>query len=52
LTGSIVAAALFVVGVIFCLRRIQNEEREMLSLFPRHYAAYRARTRQLIPPVW
>jgi protein-S-isoprenylcysteine O-methyltransferase Ste14 len=52
LTGSIVAVVLFVISIPFCLRRIKTEEREMLSLFPGQYTAYRARTRRLIPLVW
>ncbi len=52
LTGSIVAVVLFVVSVVFCLRRINKEERDMLNLFPRQYAAYRACTKRLIPFVW
>jgi len=52
LTGSIVVVVLFIVGIVVCLRRISKEERDMLRLFPQQYAAYRARTRRLIPLVW
>jgi len=52
LTGSIVAAAPFLVSIAFSLRRINNEERDMLSLFPRQYSAYQAHTRRLIPLIW
>jgi protein-S-isoprenylcysteine O-methyltransferase Ste14 len=52
LTGSIVAVVLFLISIIFCLRRINKEEREMLSLFPEQYPAYQARTKRLIPLVW
>jgi protein-S-isoprenylcysteine O-methyltransferase Ste14 len=52
LTGSIAAALLFIISIIFCLRRIQKEERAMLKLFPGQYPAYRARTKRLIPLVW
>ncbi len=52
LTGSIVAVVLFIISIIFCLRRIDKEERVMLSLFPGQYPAYQARTKRLIPLVW
>jgi protein-S-isoprenylcysteine O-methyltransferase Ste14 len=52
LTGSIVAVVLFIISIIFCLRRIDKEERMMLSLFPGQYPTYQARTRQFIPFVW
>jgi protein-S-isoprenylcysteine O-methyltransferase Ste14 len=52
LTGSMVAITLFVISIIFCLRRIRKEERVMRGLFPGQYAAYQARTKQLIPFVW
>ena len=52
LTGSIVAAALFMISIFFCLRRIKIEERAMLSLFPGQYPTYQARTKLLIPLVW
>jgi protein-S-isoprenylcysteine O-methyltransferase len=52
LTGSIVAVVLFIISILFCLRRINKEERDMLSLFPRQYAAYRGRTKRLIPRMW
>lgn len=52
LTGSIVAVMLFIISIIFCLRRITKEERIMLSLFPGQYPAYQARTKRLIPFVW
>lgn len=53
LTGSIVAAALFIISIVFCLRRIPNEERTMFSVFPNQYPAYRVRTtKRLIPFVW
>ena len=52
LTGSIVAGLLFIISLIFCLRRIGQEERTLLSLFPAQYPAYQARTRRLIPFVW
>ena len=47
LTGSIVAIVLFVISIFFCLRRIDKEERTMLSLFPGQYPAYQARTKRL-----
>lgn len=52
LTGSIVAVVLFMASVIFCLRRIDKEERTMLGLFPGQYPSYQAHTRQFIPFVW
>jgi protein-S-isoprenylcysteine O-methyltransferase Ste14 len=52
LTGSIVAAAYFIIGTIYCLRRINQEERAMPNLFPGQYPAYQARTKRLIPLVW
>ena len=52
LTGSIVAVVMFIISIIFCLRRISKEERVMLSLFPGQYPAYQARTKRLIPHVW
>ena len=52
LTGSIVAVVLFIISIIFCLRRVKKEERAMLSLFPGQYPAYQARTKRLIPFVW
>jgi protein-S-isoprenylcysteine O-methyltransferase Ste14 len=52
LTGSMVAVVLFIISIIFCLRRIKNEECTMLSLFPGQYPAYQARTKRLIPFVW
>ena len=52
LTGSMVAVVLFVISIVFCLRRISNEERALLSLFPGQYPAYQARTKRLIPLVW
>ncbi len=52
LTGSIVAVVLFIISIVFCLRRIDKEERMMLSLFPGQYPAYQARTKQFIPFVW
>ena len=35
LTGSIVAVVLFIISIVFCLRRIHKEEPMMLSPFPR-----------------
>ena len=52
LTGSIVAVVLFIISIVFCLRRIHKEERNMLSLFPGQYPAYQALTKRLIPFVW
>jgi protein-S-isoprenylcysteine O-methyltransferase Ste14 len=52
LTGSVVAVAMFMISVIFCLRRIRKEERVMLSLFPAQYPVYQARTKKYIPFVW
>ena len=52
LTGSLVAVVLFIISIIFCLRRINKEERVMLGLFPGQYPAYQARTKRLIPYVW
>ncbi len=52
LTGSMVAVAMFIISIIFCLRRIYKEERVMLSLFPQQYPAYQARTKRLIPLMW
>jgi protein-S-isoprenylcysteine O-methyltransferase Ste14 len=52
LTGSIVAVVLFMISIIFCLRRIDKEERTMLSLFLVQYPDYQARTKRLIPFVW
>jgi protein-S-isoprenylcysteine O-methyltransferase Ste14 len=52
LTGSMVAVVLFIISIIFCLRRISKEEQAMLSLFPGQYPAYQARTKRLIPHVW
>ena len=52
LTGSIVAIVLFLISIIFCLRRIYKEERAMLGLFPDQYPAYQVRTKRLIPLVW
>ena len=52
LTGSIVAVVLFVISVIFCLRRIKKEERMMLILFPEKYPSYQAHTKRLIPFMW
>jgi protein-S-isoprenylcysteine O-methyltransferase Ste14 len=52
LTGSIVAVALFIISIFFCLRRIKNEERAMLNLFFELYPAYQKKTKQLIPFVW
>ena len=52
LTGSIVDIVLFIIAIIFCLRRIHKEERTMLSLFSEQYSAYQARTKKLIPLVW
>ncbi len=52
LTGSIVAIVLFIVSIIFCLRRIDKEERAMLSLFPEQYPSYQAHTKRLIPFIW
>ena len=52
LTGSMVAVGLFIICIVFCLRRIYKEERVMLELFPSDYPAYQARTKRLIPLVW
>lgn len=52
LTGSMVAVVMFIISILFCLRRINKEERVMLSLFPEQYPAYQARTKRLIPFVW
>jgi protein-S-isoprenylcysteine O-methyltransferase Ste14 len=52
LTGSIVAVVLFIIGVIYCLHRIDQEERTMLSLFPGQYPAYQAHTKKFIPFMW
>ncbi|MGD1003041.1 MAG: isoprenylcysteine carboxylmethyltransferase family protein [Minisyncoccia bacterium] len=52
LTGSIVAVVLFIISIIFCLRRIHKEERAMLDLFPEQYPSYQARTKRLMPFVW
>ncbi len=52
LTGSMVAVAMFIISIIFCLRRVGKEERAMLNLFPEQYPAYQARTKRLIPFVW
>jgi protein-S-isoprenylcysteine O-methyltransferase Ste14 len=52
LTGSMVAVVLFMISIVFCLRRIHKEERVMLSLFPGQYPAYQVRTKQFIPFVW
>jgi protein-S-isoprenylcysteine O-methyltransferase Ste14 len=52
LTGSMVAVVMFMISIVFCLRRIHKEERVMLSLFPGQYPAYQARTKRLIPFVW
>jgi protein-S-isoprenylcysteine O-methyltransferase Ste14 len=52
LTGSIVAVAMFIISLFFCLRRIHQEEPRMLSLFPEQYPAYKARTKRFIPFVW
>ena len=37
LTGSIVAVVFFIISIIFCLLRINKEERAMLNLFPEQY---------------
>lgn len=52
MTGSIVAVVLFMISIIFCRRRVDKEERIMLSLFPSQYPAYQARIKRLIPFVW
>ena len=52
LTGSMVAVVLFMISIIFCLRRVGKEERMMQSLFPGQYPTYQARTKQFIPFVW
>lgn len=52
LTGSIVAVAYFVIGITYCLRRINQEERAMLNLFPGQYPSYQVCTKRLIPFVW
>ncbi len=52
LTGSIVAVALFIISIIFCLRRIHKEERAMLDLFPDQYPPYQAHTKRLLPFIW
>jgi protein-S-isoprenylcysteine O-methyltransferase Ste14 len=52
LTGSMVAIALFMISIIFCLHRIKKEERVMQSLFPEQYPAYQKHTKRLIPLVW
>lgn len=52
LTGSIVALVLFIISILFCLRRIKNEERTMLDLFPEQYQNYQTRTKRVIPFVW
>lgn len=52
LTGSIVAIVLFVISIIFCLRRIKNEERAMLAFFPGQYPSYQVRTKKIIPFLW
>lgn len=52
LTGSVVAFALFVISIIFCLRRISREESTMLAVFPGQYPSYQARTKRLTPFVW
>jgi protein-S-isoprenylcysteine O-methyltransferase len=52
LTGSIVAVALFIISIFFCLHRIKKEEGAMLSLFPGRYPAYQAHARKFIPFVW
>jgi protein-S-isoprenylcysteine O-methyltransferase Ste14 len=38
-------------GILFALR-IGAEERMMLETFGDEYAAYRARTKRLIPGIW
>ena len=52
LTGSVVAVAMFIISIIFCLYRIDKEEHAMLSLFPGPYPTYQARTKKVIPFVW
>jgi protein-S-isoprenylcysteine O-methyltransferase Ste14 len=52
LTGSIVAVALFIISIVFCLRRVDEEERAMLALFPGKYPTYQARTKKFIPFAW
>lgn len=52
LTGSIVAVAMFMGSIVFCLYRIRKEERVMFSLFPEQYPGYKARTKLVIPFVW
>jgi len=52
LTGSMVAVVLLAVSILFCLRRIDQEERDMLSLFPDQYPAYQSHTKRFIPLVW
>jgi protein-S-isoprenylcysteine O-methyltransferase Ste14 len=52
LTGSIVAVALFIISIIFCRRRIDQEERAMLRFFPEQYPSYRVRTKRILPFVW
>ena len=52
LTGSIVAVAMFIGSIVFCVRRIRKEERVMLGLFPDQYPTYQVRTKRLIPFVW
>jgi len=38
-------------GILFALR-IGAEERMMLETFGDEYAAYRARTKRLVPGIW
>ena len=52
LTGSMVAVVLFIISIVFCLRRVGKEERVMLGLFPGQYPSYQARTKRLIPFAW
>lgn len=52
LTGSLFALVIFaIVSITFSLR-VGREERIMTDLFPAEYAAYRQRTKRLIPFVW
>jgi protein-S-isoprenylcysteine O-methyltransferase Ste14 len=52
LTGSMVAVVMFIISIIFCMRRVGKEERAMTNLFPDQYPAYRARTKKFMPFVW
>jgi protein-S-isoprenylcysteine O-methyltransferase Ste14 len=50
--GSLASWLAFAAGLVAFLMRIRVEEQLMMAAFPEAYAAYRARTKALVPGIW